>query len=69
MSIPQSVATILREHVRLALERSDRGYLNVYVPQLQRVRGGFFPQHRGAPFVSSVLLDSISKAFVTALER
>ena len=39
MSIPQSVAGILRGHVTLEIESIDRMYLNVYVPQLQREGG------------------------------
>ena len=35
MSIPQSVAEILNNHVRFELECIDRMYLNVYVPKLQ----------------------------------
>jgi hypothetical protein len=52
------------------LESIDRMYLNVYVPQLQREPGvaTFFRVHRGYPFVSSVLMDPISKAFVRAIE-
>jgi hypothetical protein len=37
MSIPQSVAEVLREHVVLEVEAIDRMYLNVYVPHLQSV--------------------------------
>jgi hypothetical protein len=46
-------------------------YLNVYVPQLQREQGvaGFFRFHRGHRFASSVLMDPISKTFITALEK
>ena len=42
MSIPRSVAEVLREHVVLEVEAIDRMYLNVYVPHLQSVgrRGG-----------------------------
>src|SRR5260370_42663834 len=71
MSLPRSVAEILREHVTLEIEGIDRMYLNVYVPQLQREGGvaSFFRFHRGYPFASSVLMDPISKAFVGALER
>jgi hypothetical protein len=70
MSIPRSVAEILSEHVTLELEGIDRMYLNVYVPRLQREAGvaGFFRFHRGHRFVSSVLMDPISKAFVAKLE-
>ncbi len=71
MSVPQSVATILREHVTLELESIDRLYLNVYVPQLQRAQGvvSFFRYHRGATFASSALMEPITAAFVAALER
>ena len=70
MSIPQSVAEVLREHVTLEIEGIDRMYLNVYVPQLQREGGvaSFFRFHRGCPFASSALMDPISKAFVAEME-
>jgi hypothetical protein len=35
MSLPRTVAEILREHVTLDVECIDRMYLNAYVPQLQ----------------------------------
>jgi len=71
MSIAQSVADVLKNHVTLEVEGIDRMYLNVYVPQLQREGGvvSFFRQHRGHPFASSALMEPISKAFVTAMER
>jgi len=70
MSVPCSVAEVLKEHVTLEVEGIDRMYLNVYVPQLQREQGvaSFFRFHRGHQFASSVLMDPISKAFVAALE-
>ena len=70
MSIPRSVAEILREHVTLEVECIDRMYLNVYVPQLQHERGvvAFFRYHRGHPCASSALMDPSSKAFIRALE-
>ena len=70
MSVPRSVAEILREHVTLDLESLDRMYLNVYIPKLQTERGvvGFFRYHRGHPFASSALMEPISKAFIGALE-
>ena len=66
MSLPRTVAEILREHVTLEVEGIDRMYLNVYVPRLQYASGvaAFFRQHRGQPFASSALMDPISKAFV-----
>ena len=39
MSIPRTVAEILREHVTLEVEGIDRMYLNVYVAALQRAGG------------------------------
>ena len=71
MTVPQSVATILKEHVTLEVEGIDRMYLKVYVPQLQRDKGvvAFFRYHRGAVFASSALMDPISRAFVSAMER
>jgi hypothetical protein len=70
MSVPRTVAEVLDEHVTLEVEGIDRMYLNVYVPQLQREQGVacFFRFHRGHQFVSSALMDPISKAFVKALE-
>src|SRR3954471_1902657 len=70
MSVPRSVAEVLKEHVTLELEGIDRMYLNVYVPQLQREQGvaSFFRFHRGYQFASSALMDPISKSFVKSLE-
>ena len=69
MSLPRSVAEILREHVTLEVEGIDRMYLNAYVPGLQYESGvaAFFRRHRGHPFASSALMDPISKAFVAAI--
>lgn len=69
MSLPRSVADILREHVTLEVEGIDRMYLNAYVPGLQYESGvaAFFRRHRGQPFASSALMDPISKAFVAAI--
>ena len=71
MSVPRSVAEVLGEHVTLEVECIDRMYLNVYQPKLQRELGvvGFFKYHRGFPFVSSALMDPITKAFVADIHR
>jgi len=68
--IAQSVADILREHVKLSLEGIDRMYLNVYVPRLQREQGvvWFFREHRGQPMPSAALMSPMSRRFVSALE-
>ena len=69
MSLPRSVAEILREHVTLEVEGIDRMYLNAYVPGLQYESGvaAFFRRHRGQPFASSALMEPISKAFFAAI--
>src|SRR3954454_6654332 len=70
MNVSRSVAEVLADHVSLEIEGIDPMYLNVYVPQLQRDTGvvGFFRYHRGYPFVSSALMDPISKGFIAAME-
>ena len=69
MSLPKTVADVLRDHVTLEVEGIDRMYLNVYVPQLQRELGvfGFLRYHRGHIFASSALLAPISDAFIQAI--
>src|SRR5215813_10983853 len=70
MSLPKTVAAVLRHHVTLEVEGIDRMYLNVYVPKLQRELGvvGFLRNHRGHLFASSALLAPISDAFIKAIE-
>src|SRR5947199_10332200 len=70
MSVPRTVAEVLREHVTLEVEGIDRMYLNVYMSDLQREQGvvWFLRHHRGHPFASSALMDPISKAFIAAIE-
>jgi hypothetical protein len=71
MSLPRTVADVLKDHVTLEVEGIDRMYLNVYQPRLQTERGvaAFFRFHRGETFASSALMDPISKAFIAAVER
>ena len=70
MSVPRTVAEVLREHVTLEVEGIDRMYLNVYMSDLQREQGvvWFLRHHRGHPFASSALMDPISKAFLASIE-
>lgn len=70
MSVPLSVAQILRDRVSLEVESFDRLYLNVYVPTLQRIPGvlRFFTEHRGQPIASSALMAPISARFVAAIK-
>ena len=39
MTLPRTAADVLSEHVAFEVERIDRMYLNVYVPQLQHAGG------------------------------
>jgi hypothetical protein len=68
--LAQSVADILKHHVKLSVEAIDRMYLNVYVPRLQTEQGivWFFRNHRGQPLPSAALMSPISRRFVAALE-
>ena len=71
MSIPRTVAAVVRQHVTLEVEGIDRMYMNVYVPALQRAGGvaSFFRFHRGHQFASSALMDPITKAFIAQMEQ
>lgn len=71
MTLPRTVADVLEDHVSLEVECIDRMYLNVYQARLQHELGvvGFFKCHRGFPFVSSALMDPISKSFVADIHR
>src|SRR5437016_14661138 len=71
MSISRTVTEVLREHVTLEVKGIDRMYLNVYVPALQRAGGvaSFFRFHLGHRFASSVLMDPITKTFLTHMEQ
>jgi hypothetical protein len=55
MTIPRSVADVLRDHVVLEYEAIDRMYLNVYVPHLQTVGAivGYLRVHHGQRFAST----------------
>src|SRR2546423_2311580 len=70
MSVPRTVADVLRQHVTLEVEGIDRMYLNVYQPKLQHDRGvvTFFRYHRQQPVVSSALMEPISTAFLKNIE-
>jgi len=71
VTLPRTVADVLDDHVTLEVECIDRMYLNLYQPRLQHELGvvGFFKLHRGFRFVSSALMDPISKTFVADIRR
>ena len=66
MSIPRSVADVLRNHVALEVEGIDRMYLNVYQPKLQTEKQAacFFRYHRGQPVASSFLMGEMTRDFL-----
>lgn len=70
MSIPRTVAEVLRQHGVLEVEGIDRMYLNVYQPRLQCEGqvAAVFRHHRGHAFASSALMDPRTKAFIAAVE-
>src|SRR5436305_12078142 len=69
--IPGSAAEVLQKHVVLEVEGIDRMYLNVYVPRLQTVEGvlGFIRRHRGHKVASTAMVEPITRAFVSAIDR
>ena len=71
MTLPKTVAEVLRDHVVYELECIDRMYLNLYQPKLVYPSGvvGFFKGHRGMPFASGALMDPISRDFVASIHR
>jgi hypothetical protein len=70
MTLAQSVAEILSDHVTLEVEGIDRMYLNAVVPLLQSERGiaWYFREYRGYAFASSALTAPMTRAFVEAVE-
>jgi hypothetical protein len=70
MSIPRSVAEVMRNHVTLEVEGIDRMYLNVYQPKLQAEKQAacFFRFHRGQPVASSSLMGTMTDAFLRQVD-
>jgi hypothetical protein len=71
MTLPRSAGDVLTEHVVFEVESIDRMYLNVYVPELQRVGQvvGFLTRHRGFEIASTALVAPMSKDFVAGIDR
>ena len=71
MTLSQSVCDVLRDHVVLESECIDRMYLNVYVPQLQRVGGvvWYLRGHLGQRFASTATVAPKTVAFVASIEK
>src|ERR1700734_2387628 len=70
MSLPHSVADVIRSHVTLEVEGIDRMYLNVYQPglQLERHVFRFLREQRGQGAVSSLCFQAMTRAFVGSIE-
>jgi hypothetical protein len=70
MSLPRSVAEVIRSHVTLQVEGIDRMYLNVYQPKLQSEKQAacFFRFHRGQPVASSSLMGVMTNEFLQQVD-
>ena len=70
MTLPRSAGDVLSDHVVFELESIDRMYLNLYVPQLQRVEGvlGFIHGHLGRPIASTSAIAPMSRDFTARLD-
>jgi hypothetical protein len=71
MKLPHSVCEALHDHVVLENECIDRMYLNVYVPQLQRIGGvvWYLRGHLGQRCASTAGVAPKTEAFVARIER
>ena len=71
MTLAHSVNEVLRDHVVLESESIDRMYLNVYVPQLQRIGGvvWYLRGHLGQRFASTAGVAPKTDAFVDNVGR
>jgi len=71
MTVPQTVADVLRHHVTLESESIDRMYLNVYIPTLQTVGGvvWYLRAHKRQRFASTATLAPMTEAFVKEVGR
>jgi hypothetical protein len=71
MTLPRTAADVLSRHVVFEIESIDRLYLNLYVPELQRVGQvvGFLTRHLGFEIASTALVAKRSEAFAEGLRR
>ena len=71
MTLPRTAADVLARHVLFEIESIDRLYLNLYVPELQRVGQvvGFLTRHLGFEIPSTAVIAPRSKAFGEAIKR
>src|SRR3954451_3634179 len=71
MTLPRTAADVLARHVLFEIESIDRLYLNLYLPELQRVGQvvGFLTRHLGFEIPSTAVIAPRSKAFGEAIKR
>ena len=71
MKQPRTVADVVSDHTVFEIECIDRMYLNVYVPQLQRIGGvvWYLRGHLGQRFASTAGVAPKTEAFVANIER
>ena len=70
MSLPRTVADVLRQHVTLQLACIDRLYLNVYQPkrQTEKQAACFFRLQRSQPVASSALMGVMTNSFLRQVD-
>jgi len=70
MSVPRTVAEIIRERVTLEVECIDRMYLNVYQPKLQHDMGAvaFLRYHQGHAVACTAFFEPMTTSFIRAVE-
>lgn len=70
MSVPRTVADVIKDHVSLELESLDRVYLNVYQPKLQTPKSVYYflRQNYGQGAVSSIQMKAITERFLRNIE-
>jgi hypothetical protein len=63
MTLPRGAGDVLSGHVVFELESIEWMYLNLYVPQLQRVEGvlGFIHGHLGRSIASTSVIAPMSR--------
>jgi hypothetical protein len=70
VSVPQTAADVLRDHVTLECEAIDRLYLNVYVPHLQTAGAvvGYLRGSKGQRFALTGAVAPMSGAVLKSVE-
>jgi hypothetical protein len=69
MTVAHSAGDALSDHTVFEVGCIDRMFLNVWLPRLAYGAGvqGFFVGHRGHHYLSTALMDPMTKAFVAGI--